>query len=268
MKFDLKGKDPQSKARAGVLTTDHGTIETPIFMPVGTQATVKGMTPAQIEDVGAQIILGNTYHLNLRPGAELIRELGGLHTFMNWNGPILTDSGGFQVFSLAKLRTITEQGIEFRSHLDGQKLFLGPKECFGIQEYITKPLFILQKKTIRAINNLEYRAHTNNYFKSSSILKLPDLFIYQTLKYFHKTLNQQNFDPSLKSLLQYSSSVHNYNIRNQNQILPQYHKIKKSKFNIKHNGTKLFNMLPVSISSIKSSHKFKKELRNYYVSLY
>ena len=121
-------------ARRGVLKTLHGEIQTPIFMPVGTQATVKGMTPAQIEDVGAQIILGNTYHLNLRPGAGLIRELGGLHTFMNWNGPILTDSGGFQVFSLAKLRTITEQGIEFRSHLDGQKLFLGPKECFEIQE--------------------------------------------------------------------------------------------------------------------------------------
>lgn len=103
-------------------------------MPVGTQATVKGMTPAQIEDVGAQIILGNTYHLNLRPGAKLVEELGGLHTFMNWNRPILTDSGGFQVFSLAKLRTITERGIEFRSHLDGQKLFLGPRECFEIQQ--------------------------------------------------------------------------------------------------------------------------------------
>ncbi|MGK0457025.1 MAG: queuine tRNA-ribosyltransferase [Zhongshania aliphaticivorans] len=121
-------------ARRGVLRTLHGEIQTPIFMPVGTQATVKGMTPAQIEDVGAQIILGNTYHLNLRPGADLVKELGGLHTFMNWNKPILTDSGGFQVFSLAKLRTITEQGIQFRSHLDGQKLFLGPRECFEIQQ--------------------------------------------------------------------------------------------------------------------------------------
>lgn len=120
-------------ARRGVLKTRHGEIQTPIFMPVGTQATVKGMTPAQIEEVGAQIILGNTYHLNLRPGSQLIEELGGLHTFMHWDRPILTDSGGFQVFSLAKLRTITEQGIQFRSHLDGQKLFLGPKECFEIQ---------------------------------------------------------------------------------------------------------------------------------------
>jgi queuine tRNA-ribosyltransferase len=121
-------------ARRAVLKTRHGEIQTPIFMPVGTQATVKGMTPEQVEAVGAQIILGNTYHLNLRPGAELIKELGGLHTFMNWNRPILTDSGGFQVFSLSKLRTITEQGIEFRSHLDGQKLFLGPRECFEIQQ--------------------------------------------------------------------------------------------------------------------------------------
>ena len=121
-------------ARRGVLKTCHGDIQTPIFMPVGTQATVKSMTPEQIESVGAQIILGNTYHLNIRPGSGLIQELGGLHTFMNWRRPILTDSGGFQVFSLAKLRTITEQGIEFRSHLDGQKLFLGPKECFEIQQ--------------------------------------------------------------------------------------------------------------------------------------
>ncbi|MGB0744046.1 MAG: tRNA-guanine transglycosylase, partial [Opitutales bacterium] len=120
-------------ARRGVLKTRHGEIQTPIFMPVGTQATVKGLTPEQITEVGAQIILGNTYHLNIRPGSELIRDLGGLHKFMNWKGPILTDSGGFQVFSLAQLRKITEQGIEFRSHLDGQILFLDPKECYRIQ---------------------------------------------------------------------------------------------------------------------------------------
>ncbi len=121
------------QARRGVLQTRHGAIQTPIFMPVGTQATVKGLTPAQIREVGAQIILGNTYHLNIRPGSDLVREMGGLHQFMNWDSPILTDSGGFQVFSLAKLRKITEQGIEFRSHLDGQKLFLDPKECYRIQ---------------------------------------------------------------------------------------------------------------------------------------
>jgi queuine tRNA-ribosyltransferase len=121
-------------ARRGVLKTRHGDIQTPIFMPVGTQATVKGMTPAQIEEVGSQIILGNTYHLNIRPGSDLVKEMGGLHKFMNWKGPILTDSGGFQVFSLSKLRKITEEGIEFRSHLDGRKLFLGPKNCFEIQK--------------------------------------------------------------------------------------------------------------------------------------
>lgn len=121
------------RARRGVLKTRHGDIQTPIFMPVGTQATVKGLTPAQVEEVGAQVILGNTYHLNLRPGADLVREMGGLHKFMNWPGPILTDSGGFQVFSLSKLRKVTEAGIEFRSHLDGRKLFLGPKECYDIQ---------------------------------------------------------------------------------------------------------------------------------------
>ena len=131
--FQLTGKDPSSAARRGRLTTRHGTVETPIFMPVGTQGTVKALTPVHLRDIGAQIILGNTYHLNLRPGSELIRELGGLHTFMGWDGPILTDSGGFQVFSLSKLREIRDDGVAFQSHLDGAKLFLGPKEVMGIQ---------------------------------------------------------------------------------------------------------------------------------------
>ncbi len=131
--FKLKTTDPQSMARRGQLTTLHGVIETPIFMPVGTQATVKGLTPNQIEDIGAQVILGNTYHLNLRPGSELIKKAGGLHRFMGWDGPILTDSGGFQAFSLAKLSKLTEEGIAFQSHLDGAKVFLGPKEVMGIQ---------------------------------------------------------------------------------------------------------------------------------------
>jgi queuine tRNA-ribosyltransferase len=131
--FQLLGKDAQSAARRGRLTTRHGTIETPIFMPVGTQGTVKALTPAHLKEIGAQIILGNTYHLNLRPGSELIRDLGGLHGFMGWEGPILTDSGGFQVFSLAKLRDIRDEGVAFQSHLDGAKLFLGPKEVMTIQ---------------------------------------------------------------------------------------------------------------------------------------
>ncbi len=110
-----------------------GTIETPIFMPVGTQGTVKALTPSHLHEIGAQIILGNTYHLNLRPTSELVRELGGLHRFMGWDGPILTDSGGFQVFSLAKVRDIRDDGVAFSSHLDGAKLFLGPREVMTIQ---------------------------------------------------------------------------------------------------------------------------------------
>jgi queuine tRNA-ribosyltransferase len=131
--FHLLKSDPATAARRGRLQTRHGVIETPIFMPVGTQGTVKSLSPAHLREIGAQIILGNTYHLNLRPTSELIRDLGGLHKFMGWDGPILTDSGGFQVFSLAKLRKMTDDGVEFQSHLDGAKLFLGPKEVMGIQ---------------------------------------------------------------------------------------------------------------------------------------
>ena len=131
--FQILAKDERTAARRGRLRTLHGEIETPIFMPVGTQGTVKGLTPRQIEEIGAQIILGNTYHLNLRPGSELIRDFGGLHKFMGWSGPILTDSGGFQAFSLAKLSKISEEGVAFQSHLDGSKVFLGPREVMGIQ---------------------------------------------------------------------------------------------------------------------------------------
>ena len=131
--FDLLLTDTDTAARRGRLRTRHGVIETPIFMPVGTQGTVKALTPQHLHDIDAQIILGNTYHLNLRPGSDLVREMGGLHKFMNWDKPILTDSGGFQVFSLAKLRKLHDNGIEFQSHLDGRKCFLGPKEVMEIQ---------------------------------------------------------------------------------------------------------------------------------------
>ncbi len=131
--FQLLKTDNATAARRGRLQTRHGVVETPIFMPVGTQGTVKAITPVHLRDIGAQIILGNTYHLNLRPGSELVRELGGLHKFMGWDGPILTDSGGFQVFSLAKLRDIRDDGVAFQSHLDGAKLFLGPREVMTIQ---------------------------------------------------------------------------------------------------------------------------------------
>lgn len=131
--FQLLKTDATTGARRGRLQTRHGIVQTPIFMPVGTQGTVKSLTPAHLREIGAQIILGNTYHLNLRPTSELVRDLGGLHKFMGWDGPILTDSGGFQVFSLAKLRRMRDDGVEFQSHLDGAKLFLGPKEVMSIQ---------------------------------------------------------------------------------------------------------------------------------------
>lgn len=133
IKFSVTKTAPDSRARLGVLETSHGIIETPVFMPVGTQATVKTMTPHELVDAGAEIILSNTYHLYLRPGSDLVKEAGGLHKFMNWNKSVLTDSGGFQVFSLGKLRKITEAGVEFRSHLDGSKHFISPEKSIEIQ---------------------------------------------------------------------------------------------------------------------------------------
>ena len=131
--FQLLKIDPASKARLGRLTTSRGVIETPVFMPVGTQGSVKALDPRELREIGTEIILGNTYHLCIRPGLEIIREAGGLHRFINWPHPILTDSGGFQVFSLAKIRKIKPHGVEFRSHVDGALFFLGPKEAMEIQ---------------------------------------------------------------------------------------------------------------------------------------
>ncbi|OGV84682.1 MAG: tRNA guanosine(34) transglycosylase Tgt [Lentisphaerae bacterium RIFOXYB12_FULL_60_10] len=131
--FELLGRDPASGARRGRLWTAHGPIDTPAFMPVGTQATVKTLEPRDMESMGVQVLLGNTYHLRSRPGVEVIKACGGLHRFMGWNGAILTDSGGYQVFSLARLRKITPQGVEFSSHIDGERFFLGPVETMEIQ---------------------------------------------------------------------------------------------------------------------------------------
>lgn len=131
--YELIKECKQSGARLGRVHTKHGTFDTPVFMPVGTQATVKTMTPHEIKKIGANIILSNTYHLYLRPGHKLVEEAGGLHKFMNWDGSILTDSGGFQVFSLSKLRDITEEGVTFRSHIDGSKHFLSPEKAMEIQ---------------------------------------------------------------------------------------------------------------------------------------
>jgi len=133
MRFERLKTSATTAARRGRLHTPHGVIETPCYMPVGTQATVKAMRPEDVEAAGAQILLSNTYHLHLRPGEALVKEAGGLHRFMHWNRPILTDSGGFQVFSLAALRKITEEGVSFRSHIDGSKRFLSPEIVVRIQ---------------------------------------------------------------------------------------------------------------------------------------
>lgn len=176
-KFETIKVCKQSGARIGRFTTPHGVIETPVFMPVGTQATVKGLTPEMLDDVHAQIILSNTYHLHLRPGEEIVKKAGGLHKFMNWNKPILTDSGGFQVFSLADLRKISENGVEFRSHLNGEKLFFTPEKCMQIQNDLGADIIMAfdecneygasyvdsEKAAIRTKNWLErcYKAHKN-----------------------------------------------------------------------------------------------------------
>lgn len=137
MKFDLLAKDPQSKARAGSITTDHGTIETPIFMPVGTVASVKGVHQRELkDDINPDIILGNTYHLYLRPQTDILEKAGGLHKFMNWDRNILTDSGGYQVYSLSANRKIKEEGVKFKSHIDGSYHFFSPESVMEIQRTI------------------------------------------------------------------------------------------------------------------------------------
>ena len=134
MEFKITHNAGGCRARAGIIKTPHGSFETPVFMPVGTQASVKALSPEDLTDADASIILANTYHLYLRPGAHLIRRQGGLHRFMNWKNAILTDSGGFQVYSLARLREISERGVVFRSHIDGSKHLIGPEEAIDIQE--------------------------------------------------------------------------------------------------------------------------------------
>jgi len=136
MQFELTATDAGTSARTGRLALRSGTVETPVFMPVGSRAAVRGLTPDQLREAGARMILANTYHLGLRPGAEVVAECGGLHSFMGWNGPILTDSGGYQVFSLAAHRVMTEDGVHFRSPVDGAEIFLGPREAMRIQNLL------------------------------------------------------------------------------------------------------------------------------------
>ncbi len=154
--YELLHECKQTGARRGVIHTPHGDIQTPVFMPVGTQATVKSMTPEELKEVNAQIILSNTYHLFLRPGHKLVEEAGGLHKFMNWDRPILTDSGGFQVFSLGKLRKITEEGVEFQSHLDGSKKFLSPEKAVEVQNSLGSDIMMCFDECCQYPSTYEY----------------------------------------------------------------------------------------------------------------
>jgi queuine tRNA-ribosyltransferase len=153
--FQFQLKKKENKARAGLLQTPHGEIETPVFMPVGTQASVKAVTSSQLEEIGVQILLANTYHLYVRPGTNLIAELGGLHQFMGWHKPILTDSGGFQVFSLSDLRNITDEGVTFKSHLDGSKMFFTPELVIKIQEQLGADIIMAFDECPEPINRKE-----------------------------------------------------------------------------------------------------------------
>ena len=154
--FTVIHKDPSTHARAGRLVTAHGAVETPAFMPVGTQGTVKAMLPRDLRELGCQILLANTYHLYLRPGAELIHELGGLHRFMGWEGPILTDSGGYQVFSLASMRKISENGACFQSHLDGSTHLLTPEKAVEIQEALGSDIEMMLDECIAHDEKRDY----------------------------------------------------------------------------------------------------------------
>lgn len=156
VRYELIKECKHTNARLGKLYTPHGVIDTPTFMPVGTQGTVKAMSPHELKDIGAQIILGNTYHLYIRPGHKLIEEAGGLHGFMNWDRPILTDSGGFQVFSLNELRKISEEGVEFRSHLDGTKHFFTPEYVMEIQESLGADIIMAFDECVSYPNEKEY----------------------------------------------------------------------------------------------------------------
>ena len=154
--YELLHIDKSTVARRGIVHTPHGDIQTPVFMPVGTQATVKSMTPEELKEIGAQIILSNTYHLYLRPGHEIVKQAGGLHQFMNWDRPILTDCGGFQVFSLSDLRTISEDGVEFRSHLDGSKHFFSPEKVMEIEEALGADIIMSFDECVKYPETYEY----------------------------------------------------------------------------------------------------------------
>ena len=154
--LEIKHIDKQTGARYGILHTPHGDVEVPMFMPVGTLATVKTLSPEELHEMGAGVILANTYHLSIRPGEDIVAKAGGLHKFMNWDGPILTDSGGFQVFSLAENRKITEEGVEFKNHLNGDKLFMSPESSIKIQEKLGADIIMSFDECIPWPTNYDY----------------------------------------------------------------------------------------------------------------
>jgi len=158
--FELLAEDRQSKARRGRLVTTRGFIDTPAFMPIGTQGSVKGVSPRELHELNAQIILGNTYHLFVRPGLDVIKHFGGLHKFMNWDGPILTDSGGYQIFSLAKLRKITEEGVEFQNHVDGTPAFISPEIAMKIQAALGSDITMALDECAPYPCQYDYAAHS------------------------------------------------------------------------------------------------------------
>lgn len=180
--YELIKKDSRTKARRGRVNTPHGPIETPVFMPVGTAGTVKAMKPEEVRDMGAQIILGNTYHLYLRPGHEVVEAAGGLHKFMNWERAILTDSGGFQVFSLGAMRKISEEGVEFRSHIDGSKHMLSPEKSMEIQNALGSDIMM-------AFDECAPYPADRNYVKNS--LERTTRWL-KRCKEYHKNTEQQS----------------------------------------------------------------------------
>ena len=194
MTFTLEHTDPKTNARAGVIHTDHGDIQTPIFMPVGTQATVKGVHLHELkDDVKAQIILGNTYHLYLRPGIDIIEAAGGLHRFNGFDRPMLTDSGGFQVFSLAEIRKIKEEGVEFRSHIDGSKHFFSPERVMDIERSIGADI-------VMAFD--ECPPGTSDYEYSKKSLELTERWLDRCIQRFRETEPKYGYQQSLFPIVQ------------------------------------------------------------------
>lgn len=194
MKFKLQHKDPKSNARAGEITTDHGVIQTPIFMPVGTVASVKGVHQRElIEDIKAQIILGNTYHLYLRPGLDILERAGGLHKFNGWDRPILTDSGGFQVFSLSGTRKLSEEGAMFRSHIDGSKHLFTPENVIETQRIIGADIMMILDECTPGDADYQY---------AKSSMEMTHRWLQRGVDHYHKTESKYGFNQTLFPIVQ------------------------------------------------------------------